>query len=119
METQAMTLSIPERRRSQRVAVGERSWLAVPSTWPVQLVDVGLGGLAFSSPYLLDVGRTFGVRATLGREAFNGQLRVCWHRPRAAATALRPQFEIGAVFLPLDDSSRRALESFLKLSPAE
>ena len=27
--------------------------------------------------------------------------------------------EIGAVFLPLDDSSRRALESFLKVSPPE
>ena len=93
------------------------TWLAAPSAWPVQLVDVSMGGLAFSSPYGVDVGRTVSVRATFGREAFNGQLRVCWSRPRAAASALRPHFEIGAVFLPLEESSRRALESFLKLSP--
>jgi len=113
-----MTLSVPERRRSQRATVGQ-SWLAVPSTWPVQLVDVSLGGLALSSPYGLEIGRTVSVRATLGRDAFNGQIRVCWSRPRGTASAVRPQFEIGAVFLPLDESSRRALESFLKVSAPE
>ena len=114
-----MTHSVPERRRSQRATVGPRSWLAVPSTWPVQLLDLSMGGLAFSSPYGLEIGRTASVRATLGREAFNGQIRVCWSRPRGAVSSVRPPFEIGAVFMPLDDSSRRALESFLKLSPPE
>jgi hypothetical protein len=115
-----MTESLPERRRSQRAAtVSPRSWLAVPSTWPVQLLDLSMGGLAFSSPYGIEIGRTASVRATLGREAFNGQIRVCWSRPRGAASSMRPPFEIGAVFMPLDDSSRRALESFLKLSPPE
>ena len=114
-----MTVSVPERRRSQRATLGPRSWLAMPSTWPVQLFDVSLGGLAFSSPYGLEIGRTLALRATLGREAFNGQIRVCWSRARSAASAVRPQFEIGAVFLPLDESSRRALESFLKLPPPE
>ena len=114
-----MTYSVPERRRSQRAAVGTRSWLAVPSTWPVQLLDLSMGGLAFSSPYGLEIGRTASVRATLGRDAFNGQIRICWSRPRGTASAVRPPFEVGAVFLPLDESSRRALESFLKLSPPE
>jgi hypothetical protein len=113
-----MTFSVPERRRSQRATLGGRSWLTTPSTWPVLLVDVSLGGVAFSSPYGLEIGRTVAVRATLGRDAFNGQIRVCWSRPRSAS-AIRPQFEIGAVFLPLDESSRRALESFLKLPPPE
>ncbi len=114
-----MTHSVPERRRSQRATVGSRSWLAVPSTWPVQLLDLSMGGLAFSSPYGLEIGRTAQVQATLGSEAFNGQIRICWSRPRGASSSIRPPFEIGAVFLPLEDSSRRALESFLKLSPAE
>ena len=112
-----MMLGLPERRRSQRATLAARSWLAVPSNWPVQLVDVSMGGLAFASPYGLDIGRKVAVRATLGRDAFNGQIRVCWSRPHGAASAIRPQFEIGAVFLPLDESSRRALESFLKVSP--
>ena len=114
-----MVLGLPERRRSQRATLARSSWLTVPATWPVQLVDVSLGGLAFSSPYGIEIGRTVAVRATLGRDAFSGQIRVCWSRPRGAASAIRPQFEIGAVFLPLDESSRRALESFLKVSPPE
>lgn len=114
-----MNLGVPERRRSLRATVDSMSWLAVPSTWPVQLLDLSLGGLAFSSPYELDVGRTASVRATLGREPFIGQIRICWSRPRGAVTSVRTPFEIGAVFLPLEESSRRALETFLKLSPAQ
>jgi hypothetical protein len=114
-----MSVGIPERRRSQRTALTTASWLTAPTAWPVKLVDLSLGGLAFSSPYGLEVGRTVAVRATLGRDAFSGQIRVCWSRPRGGAGALRPEFEVGAVFLPLDESSRRALESFLKLSPPE
>lgn len=111
-----MTHSVPERRRSQRAEVGPRSWLAVPSTWPVQLLDLSLGGLAFSSPYSLEIGRTASVRATLGRDAFNGQIRVCWSRPRGTHSPTRLPFEIGAVFLPLEEGSRQALETFLRLS---
>jgi hypothetical protein len=114
-----MTHSVPERRRSQRASAGSQSWLSVPSTWPVQLLDLSLGGLAFSSPYGLEIGRTASVRATLGRDAFNGQVRICWSRPRTTGSSIRPPFEVGAVFLPLDESSRRALESFLKLSSPE
>jgi hypothetical protein len=114
-----MIYSLPERRRSLRATVDSASWLAVPSTWPVQLLDLSLGGLAFSSPYELEVGRTASVRATLGREPFSGQIRVCWSRPRGAVSSVRTPFEIGAVFLSLEEGSRRALESFLKLSPAQ
>jgi hypothetical protein len=113
-----MSLSMPERRRSRRVTVGPTSWLAVPSTWPVQLVDLSMGGLAFSSPYGLDVGRTAAVRATLAHEAFNGHIRVCWSRPRGGGSSRSP-FEIGAEFMTLEDSSAKALAIFLKLSTPE
>ena len=111
-----MTGAHPERRRSPRADVGS-SWLAAPATWPVELVDLSLGGLSFLSPYALEIGRTAAVRTILGRDAFSGQIRVCWTRPRGAGARL--QFDVGAMFLPLEESSRRVLESFLKLSPPE
>lgn len=113
------SLHIPERRRAPRVEVDGRSWLAVRSTWPVQLADLGIGGLALSSPYALTVGREVSLRTTLGREAFTGQVRVCWARGRHAASHGRPRFEMGGAFLSLEESSRRALQSFLKLPGTE
>ena len=113
-----MSYTVPERRRSLRASVSGVSWLAMPATWPIQLQELSLGGLAFTSPYAMEVGRTASVRATLGSEALSCPIRVCWTRPRRSVPG-RSQFEVGAVFLPLDDSSRRALEMFLKLSPAE
>jgi hypothetical protein len=114
-----MTYTLPERRRAMRATVGGASWMSVPATWPIQLLDLSLGGLAFTSPHAIEVGRTAAIRATLGPEALNCQIRVRWSRQRNAAAPGTSQFEVGAVFLPLDDSSRRALETFLKLSPAE
>jgi PilZ domain len=113
-----MTYTAPERRHSLRANISGLSWLAMPTTWPIQLQELSLGGLAFASPFPMEVGRTASVRATLGGEALSCPIRVCWTRPRRSVPG-RSQFEVGAVFLPLDDSSRRALGMFLKLSPAE
>jgi hypothetical protein len=66
----------------------------------------------------MEVVRTAAVRASLGGEALSCPIRVCWTRPRKTLPG-RSQFEVGAVFLPLDDSSRRALALFLKLPPTE
>ena len=113
-----MAYTVPERRRSMRANITGVSWLTMPATWSIQLQELSLGGLAFTSPFPMEVGRTASVRATLGSEALSCPIRVCWTRPRRSLPG-RSQFEVGAVFLPLDDSSRRALEGFLKLSSAE
>ena len=113
-----MTYTAPERRRSLRAQISGMSWLAMPATWPIQLQELSLGGLAFTSPFPMEIGRTASLRATLGGEALSCPIRVCWTRPRRSVPG-RSQFEIGAVFLPLDDGSRRALEVFLKLPSAE
>ena len=105
-----------ERRRSRREEISAESWLSLPSAWSIRLLDLSLGGMAFSSPFHLDPGRTASLRATLGREAFNSQIRVCWSRRRSAGYTGESPYEIGAAFLPLDDGSRRALEAFLKVS---
>ena len=82
----------------------------------MRLIDLSRGGLAFSSPYDLEPGRTASVRVTLSGEAFTGKVRICWSRRRTAITSSRPGFDVGACFLLLEESSRRALESFLKPS---
>jgi hypothetical protein len=115
---EGMTYTFPERRRSLRAGVTGISWLAMPATWPIQLHELSLGGVAFTSPFPMEVGRTASLRATLGGEALSCPIRVCWTRPRKGLPG-QSQFEVGAVFLPLDESGRRALEMFLKLSPAE
>jgi hypothetical protein len=111
-----MSTFAPERRRTRREAIAAESWLSLPSTWPVRLLDLSLGGLAFSSPFNLDPGRTAALRTTLGREAFSGQIRVCWSHRRESAHAGESPYDIGAAFLPLEMGSRRALELFLKVS---
>lgn len=115
-----MTYTLPERRRALRANLNAGSWLAVAAAWPIQLMDLSVGGLAFTSSHPMEMGRTASIRATLGAAALNCQVRVCWSRPcRGVAPPGSQQYEVGAAFLALDDSSVRALETFLKLSPAE
>jgi hypothetical protein len=114
-----MIPAAPERRRAQRVTVRNPSWLSVPASWPVQLIDVAMGGLSFFSPHRVDVGRVVSLRATLSGLPFNAQVRICWSKPRQAANAIRPRYEVGATFLQMDDSSRRSLERFLGLSTTD
>jgi hypothetical protein len=76
---------------------------------------LSLGGVAFTSPFPMEVGRTASVRATVGGDALSYPIRVCWTRPRRSVPG-RSEFDVGAVFLPLEDSSRSALESFLKVA---
>jgi hypothetical protein len=90
----------------------------MPATWPIQLQELSLGGLAFTSPYPIEVGRTASLRATLAGEALNCPIRACWTRTRSERAAV-PEYEVGALFLSLDESGRRALGGFLKLPPAE
>jgi len=108
---------VADRRRSARAAVGEGSWFTLPSAWTVQLLDVSLSGLAFVSPLRFETGRIASVRATLGGEAFTARIRVCWSAASGAPVHVTKSFTVGAAFLPLEDGSRRALHTFLKVSP--
>jgi hypothetical protein len=113
-----MTPGVPERRRVQRVTIGTSSWLALPTSWSVELIDVGMAGLSFLSSHSLEVGRTVFVTATLDGEAFNSPIQVCWCKLRKG-DGRKPRFEIGATLQQMEESSRRALWRFLRITPTE
>lgn len=85
----------------------------------MQLLDLSIGGLAFSSPYTLGSGSTASLYATLAGQAFSARLRVCWIGGARAAGSGGSGITIGAVFLPLEEDGRSVLQSFLKVSPSE
>jgi hypothetical protein len=113
-----MNSSVPERRRVQRVTVGASSWLALPTSWSVELIDVGMAGLSFTSSHALEVGRTIFVTATLGGEAFNSPVHVCWCKLRKR-DAQQPRYEVGGTLQQMEESSRRTLWRFLRMTPSE
>ena len=112
------TSSVPERRRGPRIAVGTSSWLALPTSWSVELIDVGLAGLSFSSSHALDVGRTVYVTATLDGETLNCPVQVCWCKLRTS-DARQQRYEIGATLQQMDETSRRTLWRFLRITVSE
>lgn len=114
-----MTASLPERRRVQRVAVSANSWLALPTSWSVELIDIGMAGLSFSSSHPLEVGRTVHVTATLDGQAFNSPIQVCWCKLRKAESGRRGRYEIGATLQHMEDGNRRTLWRFLRITPSE
>ena len=113
-----MSSSVPERRRVQRVTVGTSSWLALPTSWSVGLLDIGTAGLSFSSSHPLDVGRTVFVSARLDGEAFNGPIQVCWCKLKNDESGRQQRYEIGGTFQQVEDTSRRTLWRFLPMTTA-
>ena len=114
-----MMSSVPERRRVQRVSVGTSSWLALPTSWSVGLIDIGIAGLSFSSTHPLEAGRTVYVSATLDGEAFNGPIQVCWCKLRNSDSVRQQRYEIGGTFQQVEENSRRTLWRFLRLTASE
>jgi len=113
-----MTSGVPERRRSQRVTVGASSWLALPTSWSVGLLDIGMAGLSFASSHPLDIGRTVFVSARLDGEAFNGPIQVCWCRLKPGEPGRPQRYEVGGTFQQVEENSRRTLWRFLRMTTA-
>jgi hypothetical protein len=108
---------VPERRRAERVAVEKPSWLSLPTSWSVQLIDIGMGGVAFSSPHPIEEGRTVYMTATLDGAAFSSPIRICWCKARH--TNRRRGYETGGTFLEIEEDSRKTLWRFLRMSASE
>ncbi|HEX5473172.1 MAG TPA: PilZ domain-containing protein [Vicinamibacterales bacterium] len=114
-----MSFGSHERRRSHRVPVAARSEFLVPTAWPVQVQDIGLGGLAFISPFRLELGRRVHVFGTLAQHPFKALVQICWSTPRRGRTAApREDFDIGAVFVEFTGDGGQILKRFLTESPS-
>jgi c-di-GMP-binding flagellar brake protein YcgR len=100
-----------ERRRYKRVDAPEGQIVRVELRHRVQLMDISLSGALLACETSVPVGVRGRLRAGLASEAFTADLQVRRLHPRSA-TAHRNG--LGALFLSMDDTSRRSLEQFLR-----
>jgi len=100
-----------ERRRVPRVAVDEGLECRLEVRTRVRLVDISLTGALLSSEAQLPVGTRAHMQAGVGSAPFAPDVQVqrIVDRPtRESKPAL------GAVFVGMDEKSRRSLEAFLR-----
>jgi c-di-GMP-binding flagellar brake protein YcgR len=100
-----------ERRRVPRVAVDEGLDCRLEVRTRVRLVDISLTGALLASEAQLPVGTTAHMQAGVGAAPFSPDVRVqriVDRHNRESKPAL------GAVFVGMDEKSRRSLEAFLR-----
>jgi c-di-GMP-binding flagellar brake protein YcgR len=100
-----------ERRRVPRVAVDDGLECRLEVRTRVRLVDISLTGALLSSEAQLPVGTRAHMHAGVGAAPFAPDVqvqRIVDRHTRESKPAL------GAVFVGMDEKSRRSLEAFLK-----
>jgi len=108
VETEA---SRAERRRVPRVAVDEGLDCRLEVRTRVRLVDISLTGALMASDAQLPVGTKAHMHAGVGAAPFAPDVqvqRIVDRQGRESKSAL------GAVFVGMDEKSRRSLEEFLR-----
>jgi hypothetical protein len=100
-----------ERRRVPRVEVDEGLECRLEMKTRVRLVDISLTGALLASEAHLPVGTRALMHAGVGAAPFAPEVQVQRVVDRGNRDA-RPS--IGAVFVGMDESSRRSLEAFLR-----
>ena len=100
-----------ERRRVPRVAVDDGVECRLEVRTRIRLVDISLTGALLASDAQLPVGTRAHLQAGVGAAPFSPDVkiqRVVDRQSREAKPA------IGAVFVGMDEKSRRSLEQFLE-----
>jgi hypothetical protein len=100
-----------ERRRLPRVEVEDGLECRLEMRTRIRLVDISLTGALLSSEAQLPVGTKAQLQAGVGAAPFAPEVlvqRVVERSGREAAAGL------GAVFVGMDEKSRRSLEAFLR-----
>lgn len=105
-----------ERRRYARVDAPPGLMVQVGLRHSVQLLDISLSGALLACDTPLPAGARGRLRAGLAADPFTADLLVKREHPRTAATR---HTGLGALFLSMDDSSRRSLERFLRRASEE
>jgi hypothetical protein len=101
---------VHERRRTPRVGMTERFDCRFEMRARVRLVDISASGALLSTDAVLPVETGAHLKAVLAASRFSPSLQV----RRTAALPRNEGFQLGTVFVGMDDESRKSLEAFLK-----
>jgi len=99
-----------ERRRLPRVAVEEGLECQLEVRTKIRLVDISMSGALLASDAQLPIGTRAHLRAGVGPSPFAPEVQV----KRQVERGREAQTGLGAVFLGMDDRSRKSLEEFLR-----
>jgi hypothetical protein len=100
-----------ERRRVPRVAVDEGLECRLEMRTRIRLVDISLTGVLLASEAQLPVGTRAHLHAGVGAAPFAPEVQVQRISDRGSRDS-KPA--LGAVFIGMDERSRRNLEAFLR-----
>jgi hypothetical protein len=105
-----------ERRRYPRVDAPAGLMVRVGLRHTVQLLDISLSGALLACDTPLPAGVRGRLRAGLASDPFTADLLVRREHPRTPAAL---HTGLGALFVSMDDASRRSLERFLRRASEE
>jgi hypothetical protein len=100
-----------ERRRRPRLHPREPTTAVLPVLVDVEVLDISLSGLLFSTPREFRRGQRAQLRLLLGPDLLSAGIEVC--RVQRLPTA-EPTFAVGAKFVDLDDATARTLDRILR-----
>ena len=101
---------IEERRRGPRIALGEQVDCRFELRSKVRLLDISATGALLATDEALPVHTPGRLRAVLAATRFAPQLEVRRTTPLPGNEGIH----LGAVFVGMDEESRKGLEAFLK-----
>ena len=104
-----MSMDGAERRRVPRVAVDEGLECRLEVRTKIRLLDISLSGALMAGDAALPVGTRAQLRAGVGPAPFAPEVQVKRQVDRSGRDAA-----LGAVFVGMDEKSRRSLEEFLR-----
>ena len=103
-----------ERRRVPRVAIDDRRECRLEVRTRVRLVDISLTGALLLSDAQLPVGTRAHMQAGVGASPFAPDVEVQRIVDRHNTSGRESKPALGAVFVGMDEKSRRSLEEFLR-----
>ena len=101
---------VQERRRGPRVALGEQFDCRFEMRARVRLIDISATGALLVSDADLPVETAGKLKAVLAAARFSPNVEV----RRIAAVPMSEAVQLGALFVGMDDESRKSLEAFLQ-----
>jgi len=103
----------PDRRRYPRWRARDGVECQLQTRTRVRLIDISADGALLGSELPLPAGTQARLRSAIGTAPFSPAVEIRRVAPRGADPT---PIALGAIFLSMDDRSRRSLELFLKMA---